>query len=68
MNICIFGDSITYGAFDTEKGGWVNRLHLYLDSKMILKTKFIILVFQGIILKGYWRDLIQKQNLEGLTF
>ncbi len=33
MNICIFGDSITYGAFDTEKGGWANRLHLYLDSK-----------------------------------
>jgi len=26
MNICIFGDSITWGAFDYEKGGWVERL------------------------------------------
>lgn len=33
MNICIFGDSITYGAFDPEKGGWANRLRLHLDSK-----------------------------------
>ncbi|MDD3607199.1 MAG: GDSL-type esterase/lipase family protein [Candidatus Moranbacteria bacterium] len=33
MNICIFGDSITYGAFDPEKGGWANRLRLHLDNK-----------------------------------
>jgi len=33
MNICIFGDSITYGAFDSEKGGWANRLRLHLDSR-----------------------------------
>jgi lysophospholipase L1-like esterase len=33
MNICIFGDSITYGAFDPEKGGWANRVRLYLDRK-----------------------------------
>ena len=33
MNICIFGDSITYGAFDPERGGWANRLRLYLDKK-----------------------------------
>jgi len=33
MNICIFGDSIAYGAFDPEKGGWANRLRLYLDGR-----------------------------------
>src|SRR3989344_900147 len=32
-NICIFGDSITFGAWDSEKGGWVNRLRLQLESK-----------------------------------
>ncbi|MBL7058468.1 hypothetical protein ISS03_03960 [Patescibacteria group bacterium] len=32
MNICIFGDSITYGAFDEEKGGWAIRLRLYLEK------------------------------------
>ena len=28
--ICAFGDSITWGALDTEKGGWVERLKAYL--------------------------------------
>jgi lysophospholipase L1-like esterase len=27
-NICIFGDSTAWGAWDLEKGGWVNRLWL----------------------------------------
>ena len=35
-NICIWGDSITWGAWDYEKGGWVNRLHLALDAKQTL--------------------------------
>ena len=26
--ICVFGASVTWGAFDKEKGGWVNRLKL----------------------------------------
>lgn len=28
MKICIFGDSITEGFYDDEKGGWVNRLKI----------------------------------------
>lgn len=28
MNICIFGDSIVWGAADSEKGGWVERLKI----------------------------------------
>jgi len=31
--ICVFGDSITYGVCDFEKGGWVNRLRSFLDMK-----------------------------------
>jgi lysophospholipase L1-like esterase len=31
--ICVFGASTTWGAWDREKGGWVNRLRLYFDSK-----------------------------------
>jgi len=30
--ICVFGASITWGAWDGEKGGWVNRLKLALES------------------------------------
>ncbi len=39
MNICVFGDSTAWGAWDLEKGGWVNRLWLdfskdYLDKEV----------------------------------
>ncbi len=34
MNICIFGDSIAFGAYDEEAGGWVNRLRNYLEGKI----------------------------------
>lgn len=34
MNICIFGASITWGAWDREKDGWVNRLRLFLESTL----------------------------------
>lgn len=30
-NICIFGDSDTWGAWDRERGGWVARLRSYLE-------------------------------------
>jgi len=30
--LCVWGDSITYGASDTEKGGWVNRLKIYFGG------------------------------------
>lgn len=33
MNICIFGASITWGAYDSEAAGWVNRLRMYFESK-----------------------------------
>ncbi len=28
--ICVFGDSITWGAYDYEKGGWVERLKVFM--------------------------------------
>lgn len=30
---CIFGASSTWGAWDLEKGGWVNRLRLWIDKQ-----------------------------------
>lgn len=32
-SLCIFGASSTWGAWDLEKGGWVNRLRLFIDNK-----------------------------------
>jgi len=33
MNILIFGDSITWGAYDPEQGGWATRLRNYFEGK-----------------------------------
>jgi len=32
-SICIFGDSTAWGAWDMEKGGWVNRLWLFVGKR-----------------------------------
>ena len=32
-SICIFGDSTAWGAWDIEKGGWVNRLWFYVAKR-----------------------------------
>lgn len=31
-SICVFGHSIVWGAWDLDKGGWVNRLRLWFDD------------------------------------
>jgi len=31
--ICVFGDSIAWGANDSERGGWVNRLQNFYQSQ-----------------------------------
>lgn len=32
VSVCVFGASSTWGAWDSEKGGWVNRLRLFLEA------------------------------------
>lgn len=34
INICVFGDSIAYGAWD-DRGGWVDRLRAYLHGETL---------------------------------
>jgi len=33
MNICVFGDSITWGSYDPVNGGWATLLRSYLEGK-----------------------------------
>ena len=33
MIICIFGDSVTWGAYDPEQGGWATRLRNYFEAQ-----------------------------------
>lgn len=37
--LCVFGASSTWGAWDLEKGGWVNRLRLWVDKKNRASTE-----------------------------
>lgn len=32
-SICVFGDSVAWGAWDLEKGGWANRLWFYVAKR-----------------------------------
>ena len=38
--VCVFGDSITWGAWDFERGGWVSRLRYYFDNEKFDTFKF----------------------------
>lgn len=38
--ICVFGDSTAWGAWDTEKGGWVERLWLDLARGSVAEDYF----------------------------
>ena len=40
MRILVFGDSIVRGSFDTECGGWVNRLSAIYNQKSIDEDKY----------------------------
>ncbi|MCX6766280.1 MAG: GDSL-type esterase/lipase family protein [Candidatus Moranbacteria bacterium] len=33
VHICVFGASITWGAYDAEKGGWVERLKIHFFNQ-----------------------------------
>ena len=46
-SICIFGDSTAWGAWDLEKGGWVNRLWLYVGEKTDGETDIFNLSIPG---------------------
>ena len=58
--ICVFGESTTWGAWDKEKGGWVNRLQLSLASKMNYELEIYNLGISG----GTTVDLLKRFELE----
>lgn len=51
-NICVFGDSITWGAVDNEKGGWVNRLWLYVENNLLEEAYIFNLGIPGDTTEG----------------
>ncbi len=45
--ILVFGDSITYGAWDKD-GGWVDRLKKFLHEKVLSNSKYFLVYNLGI--------------------
>ncbi|OHA19925.1 MAG: hypothetical protein A2836_00175 [Candidatus Taylorbacteria bacterium RIFCSPHIGHO2_01_FULL_45_63] len=45
-SICVFGDSTAWGAWDMEKGGWVNRLWLHVAERYM--DKYVAVYNQSI--------------------
>jgi len=63
MRILIFGDSITYGAWDKE-GGWVQRLRKFLDEKTLTEPDFYCLVYNLGVSGDTTDDLLGRFEFE----
>lgn len=61
--ILVFGDSITYGAWDTE-GGWVQRLRRYLDARTLSDPDSYYLVYNLGVSGDTTEDLLERLGFE----
>lgn len=61
--ICIFGDSTAWGAWDLDKGGWANRLSLYVN-KGNLDGKHYISVYNLSVDGNTTADLLKRMKSE----
>ena len=61
--ILVFGDSITYGAWDKE-GGWVQRLRKFLDERNLTDSDFYCLVYNLGISGNNSEDLLERFKFE----
>jgi len=57
--ICLFGDSITWGAWDPERGGWGTRLRSYFETNNIEVN-----VFNCGVSGNNTDDLLQRFKVE----
>ncbi len=57
--LCVFGASTTWGAWDKEKGGWVNRLRLFLE-----KNDYDIDVYNMGVSGDNTNDLLERFEVE----
>jgi lysophospholipase L1-like esterase len=63
--ILVFGDSITYGAWDRGKeGGWVHRLKKFLDDKYLTDHNFDYPTYNLGISGDTTKDLLERFEFE----
>ena len=62
--ILIFGDSITYGAWDTMRGGWTDRLKVFCMERELENSEFNYSVYNLGISGDNSDDLIERFKFE----
>ena len=62
--ILVFGDSITYGAWD-KRGGWVQRLREFLDEKNLIDlNKIPVLIYNLGVSGDTTNDALERFEFE----
>ena len=62
-HVLIFGDSITYGAWDRE-GGWAKRLRSFLDEKQLSDSNIFYTTYNLGISGENTDDLLKRIDSE----
>ncbi|MCH8741972.1 hypothetical protein IH779_03700 [Patescibacteria group bacterium] len=62
--ILIFGDSIAHGAWDTEKGGWVQRTKSFLDEETLSESENEHTIYNLGVSGNNTEDLLERFEFE----
>lgn len=63
-SLCVFGASSAWGAGDVEKGGWVNRLRLWIDEKNRKGDDFYLETYNLGVSGDQTSDLLERFKVE----
>lgn len=62
--IIVFGDSISYGEYDQEGGGWVARLKRYLDFEYLKDPSIHFVVYNLSVDGNTSREILERLEFE----
>jgi len=62
--VLIFGDSIAHGAWDTEKGGWVQRIKSFLDEETLSESENEYIIYSLGVSGNNTEDLLERFEFE----
>ncbi|MDO8571220.1 MAG: GDSL-type esterase/lipase family protein [bacterium] len=60
-SICVFGDSVSWGAWDMEKGGWVNRLWFHVAKR---KGEDYVEIYNCSVSGGTSNTILERLEIE----
>lgn len=62
--ILIFGDSIVHGAWDIDKGGWVQRIKSFLDEETLSESEDEHIIYNLGVCGNTTEDLLERFEFE----